>query len=217
MSKSGLSRALRRPYFAIAALPIILTASRAGADEAPTPKSGITEIRITSTQPAFGGATFGTVGAYEILSGKAFGAIDPESPANSGLTYLNYAPRNADGLIDYSMDLVILRPVNAAAGNSRMLYEVVNRGAPLSFFIFNKGSLTDPGNGFLMKQGYEIVFSGWQPEANPATAIYKAYFPVASNGSGPITKTVMEVYVPTRLRQAPETPKGSRATFSAPI
>ena len=202
-----------RPYIAVAAISVVLAASLADAEESPIPKGGITEIQITSTQPAFGGAKFGAVGAYEILTGKAYGTIDPQAPANAGLTYVNDAPRHADGLIDYSMDFVILRPANAAAGNGRLLYEVVNRGNPLSFIIFNKGSLTNPGNGFLMNQGYEIVFSGWQPEANPATATYKAYFPVASNGAQPVTKTIMEEYVP----DTPETGAGNTQTVTGNV
>jgi hypothetical protein len=116
-------------------------------------------------------------------------------------------------LIEYSMDIVILRPVNAAAGNGKIFYEVVNRGAPQSFAQLNRGSLTTPGNGFLMNQGYEIVLSGWQPEANPASAPYKAYFPIASNGTQPIVKTIMEEYVP----DLPETGAGNTQTVTGNI
>src|SRR4051812_1745851 len=52
------------------------------ASEATAPRGGITEIRITSIQPVFGGVSFGSVGAYEILSGRAFGTIDPKAPAS---------------------------------------------------------------------------------------------------------------------------------------
>jgi hypothetical protein len=198
---------------AIVAAPIILIAFEGDANEAQTLRGGITEIRITSTQPAFGGASFGSVGAYEILSGKAYGTIDPRAPANAALTNLNLAPLDAEGLINYSMDVAILRPVNAGAGNGRIFYEIINRGAPQSFGILNKGSLTNPGNGFLMKQGYEIVLSGWQPEANPATATYKAYFPIATNGTQPITNTMMEVYIP----DTPETGAGNTQTITGNI
>src|SRR6516165_8523587 len=133
MSHLCWSGSLRRTKLAMAAAPIVLVALQADAEEARAPRGGITEIRITSTQPAFGGASFGSVGAYEILSGRAYGTIDPRAPANAGLTYLEYAPRDAEGLIDYSMDFAILRPVNAAAGNGRIFYDVVNRGNPPSF------------------------------------------------------------------------------------
>ena len=42
----------------------------------------ITKITISSTLPAYGGATFGSVGAYEFVTGIAFGEVDPStSPA----------------------------------------------------------------------------------------------------------------------------------------
>jgi hypothetical protein len=199
-----------RTEIAIGAVLIALTAFEGHANELPTRRGGITEIQILSTQPAFGGASFGTVGAYEILTGKAYGTIDPQAPANAALTNLDFTPLNGEGLSNYSMDIAILRPLNAAAGNGRIFYEVINRGSPQSFGILNKGSLTNPGNGFLMKQGFEIVLSGWQPEANPATATYKAYFPIATNGTQPITGTVMEAYIP----DTPETGAGNTQTVT---
>lgn len=189
---------------AVVVAPMVFAAFQ-GEAQSPTPRGGITEVRIASILPAFGGKSFGSVGPYEIFSGKAYGTIDPLASTNSGLTNFNLAPLNADGLIEYSMDIAVLRPVNAAAGNGRIFYEIINRGAPQSFGILNKGALNNLGNGFLMEQGYEIVLSGWQPEANPSTALYKAYFPIATNGRQPLTKKVMEVYVP----DTPETGAGN--------
>jgi hypothetical protein len=64
------SRLLRRTKIAIGAASIALTAFAGHANETPAPRGGITEIRIISTQPAFGGTSFGSVGSYEILTGK---------------------------------------------------------------------------------------------------------------------------------------------------
>ena len=44
----------------------------------------ITHIEITKTEPAFGGQSFGDVGAYEHLTGRVTGELDPADPANSG-------------------------------------------------------------------------------------------------------------------------------------
>lgn len=141
---------------------------------------GITGIDVATVQPAFGGATFGDVGAYELVSGTARGRIDPDEPANAKLTYLEHAPRDADGLVEYSMDFRMLRPADPRRGNGKVFYDVINRGGnPTAFGSLNQGSLTNPGNGFLMRQGYVIAWSGWQPDANPYTATYKASFPIA--------------------------------------
>jgi hypothetical protein len=203
----------RPAKFAMMAAPLTFVSFCGNANEAPPSRAGITEIKITSTQPAFGGAHFGNVGAYEILRGKVYGTIDPQASANSGLSNLNHAPLNAQGLVSYSTDIVILRPVNAAAGNGRIFYEIVNRGTPQSFDILNRGSVTNPGNAFLMNQGYEIVLSGWQPEANPGTATVKANFPIAIDGALAITQSIVEVYVP----DTPETSAGSTHAVNGTI
>lgn len=164
----------------------------------PAKHSGISRIVVDSVTPAFGGVTFGRVGSYELVSGTAYGTIDPSAAANAGLAYLHDAPLDSNGLIDYSMDFRMLRPTDASKGNGKIFYDVINRGGnPTSFGDLNQGSLTDPGNGFLMRQGYEIVWSGWQADADPNTATYKAYFPIATlPGGAPIVKRTLDVLVP---------------------
>ena len=44
--------------------------------------SGITRLEITSRTTAFDGTTFGAVGAYEKLRGKAYGELNPSDPRN---------------------------------------------------------------------------------------------------------------------------------------
>jgi hypothetical protein len=180
------------------------------ADRTDVSHAGITHIEIDKTQTAFNGATFGDVGSYELLTGKAYGTIDPADPANANLAYLNDAPRDAHGLIDYSMDFGMLRPADPTKGNGKIFYEVINRGgAPGSLGQLNNGSLTNPGNGFLMRQGYEIAWAGWQPDADPNTAAYKAYFPIAKHPDGsPIVKRTMMSLIP----DTPETGAGNTQT-----
>jgi len=43
----------------------------------------ITRLEIIRTEPAFGGQTFGTVGAYEHVIAVAHGEIDPAEPGNA--------------------------------------------------------------------------------------------------------------------------------------
>src|SRR5215831_5049480 len=61
-------------------------------------------VRILVEQrdsPAFQGRTFGTAGAYEILRGRFYGEIDPKDPHNRIITDLQFAPRNARGMVEY--------------------------------------------------------------------------------------------------------------------
>src|SRR5690242_9113884 len=97
----------------------------------------ITGIQITSTEkPTFKDAngvprSFGTVGTYEKLRGKAFGEVDPNDPRNALIVDLGLAPRNASGMVEYSMDIYILKPTDLSKGNHKLFMEVNNRGSKL--------------------------------------------------------------------------------------
>jgi hypothetical protein len=129
--------------------------------------SGVTRIEITRREPAFGGVSFGDVGSYDKIVGRYWAALDPADPYNQPITDLELAPRNADGMVEYSADFYILRPSDAAKGNATMLYEIGNRGRKDSMYLFNYAAilpvdndLTNPADGFLMRQGYILAWSG---------------------------------------------------------
>ena len=125
---------------------------------------------ITRTEsPTFQGMAFGQVGPYEKLVGRATGEVDPRDPGNALIADIALAPRNAKGQVEYSTDVFILRPVDRSRGNHRIFFEVNNRGRLLSLAqlydapaeVNDPTTTLDAGNGFLMKQGYTIVLSGW--------------------------------------------------------
>ena len=127
-------------------------------------------IMITKIEsPTFEGVTFGNVGQYERIEGILKGEVDPRHPLNSGIINIDKAPRNARGFVEYDVDLFILKPIDMKKGNSRILYEVSNRGNKLALAYFNNAprgndprNAKDSGNGFLMRQGYTIAWNGWQ-------------------------------------------------------
>ncbi|CAN7566208.1 alpha/beta hydrolase domain-containing protein [Phenylobacterium sp. LjRoot219] len=149
-------------------------------------------LEITSRASAYGGASFGEVGAYERLTGVAHLQIDPKAAANRGVVDLDRAPRDAQGLVKYDIDVVILRPRAPQKARRVMLYDVVNRGVKTVPSMLNGGSFTsmetakDAGDGFALRQGFTLVFSGWQGDiAGPQ--MLGARFPVATDNGRPIT------------------------------
>jgi len=58
-------------------------------------RAEVMRVEISSRQDVLGGKAFGTVGAYEKLSGKVYFAVDPKLPANRGIVDIDLAPRNA--------------------------------------------------------------------------------------------------------------------------
>ena len=175
--------------------------SQTGSASAPKALSRVTKLDITSRRPAFGGKSFGAAGAYEILIGTAQAVADPKAALNAGIVDLDKAPRNAAGLVEYSFDVQILKPVDIGKGNGTLLYEINNRANRPLYGYFDEGGpgyeADNAGNGFLMNNGYTYVASGWmhgtKGAANPLQLW--ASLPVASNNGRPITGTAMEEWM----------------------
>ena len=64
---------------------------------------------------------------YEQITGKIYFAVDPNLPANKIIVDIDRAPRNAQGLVEFSADLYVLRP-KSRKSNGTALFEVSNRG-----------------------------------------------------------------------------------------
>jgi len=151
----------------------------------------IVRIEITSVEsPAFGGRKFGNVGAYEKLRGKAYGELNPFDPQNAKITDIQLAPRNKRGMVEYSTDFYILKPINLARGNRKLFEEIPNRGGK-TFGSFNKSSggndpstAEEAGDAFLMNQGYILAWCGWDISATSENNKLTITVPVAKNPDG---------------------------------
>lgn len=154
--------------------------------------------------PTFEGRRFGDVGQYEKLVGRAWGELDPADPHNARIVNLDRAPRNARGAVEYSIDVYILKPLDISRGNKTLLYDVVNRGNKPALDTFNMAGgraneptkAADAGDGFLMEQGYTVVWSGWQGNVVDGDNRLTAQFPVASQPDGtPIRRWITTEFV----------------------
>jgi hypothetical protein len=156
----------------------------------------IVRLEITQTQPAFGGRNFGEVGGYERVTGKAYGEVDPQSPANSMIQDISMAPRNAKGLVEYSTDIDILRPADRSKSNGVLFFNIINRGNKGGLTLFNTdipggpanvaniNAATEAGDGFMQQQGYTVVWFGWQPDVVTGLNRMTMQVPVAKNPDG---------------------------------
>ena len=165
----------------------------------------VTRIVIQRVEsPTFEGRSFGEVGQYEKLIGRVFGEVDPARPEHSVIADIDLAPRNARGMVEYSASLIILRPVDRSKGNGRIFFEINNRGRLLSLARINDArspesdptAAADAGNGFVMRQGYTFVSSGWDATASPDDNRLTITLPVATNADGsPIVGPALEEFV----------------------
>jgi hypothetical protein len=167
---------------------------------APPAAAKVERIEILSRQPFAAGTEFGRAGAYEKLRGRAWFALDPNAAANAPIADLERAPRNNRGLVIFSAEFLVLRPVVTARGNGALLYEVNNRGnigmlGQLNEAPFSRNdpaTAADAGNGFLFRQGFTLVWSGWATDvaATPGDNRLVLTAPIATQNGATITGKV---------------------------
>ncbi|HUQ91059.1 MAG TPA: alpha/beta hydrolase domain-containing protein [Bryobacteraceae bacterium] len=139
---------------------------------------------------------------YERIVAKVHFAIDPNNPSNRIIRDIHNVPKNADGLVEFSSDLYVLKPRDPATGNGTILLEVNNRGRKglLTMFNFAAGSLDpkkeeDFGDGLLLKQGYTIVWVGWQPDVALHEELMRLFTPIAKVNGQTITGPVRAQWI----------------------
>jgi hypothetical protein len=169
---------------------------------APGANARVTRLNITSTAPAFGGASFGSAGTYEVVTGAFTGKVDPNDPHNSVITDIALGPKNPDGTVSYSADFQVIRPTNLSNGAHRVMYDWPNRGGPGALGTLNAGitatgapilaggntavppSAGAAGTGFLMNMGWSVVEVGWDLTARQGGTLFGVTLPVATHKDG---------------------------------
>jgi hypothetical protein len=164
-------------------------------------------LEIVQKESAFNGQVFGGAGAYEWLRGRVLGRVDPSHPSNAGIALLDLAPRNAQGYVEYWSDFVILKPVQMSSANRVLLYDVLNRGEQKALTAFNdvprSTSLLGPdcaGNGFLMRRGYTMAWSGWQGDIGTGTELLCTGLPIVQSEGKPFVGYSREEFVFDSMR-----------------
>jgi hypothetical protein len=147
----------------------------------------VIKLRIERREVVLNGAPFGAAGPYEKLVGKVDFGLDPNDPANDAIVDLKLAPRNARGEVESSADFYLLKPVDPRRGNGRLFYEVGNRGGKVDDRHFPEGSpSTDPstaaefGDGALMRQGFTLLWMGWQWDVPERPGTMRMTMPIAT-------------------------------------
>jgi hypothetical protein len=98
--------------------------------------------------------------------------------------------------------LDIFKPSDPDKGNRRLLYDVNNRGNRTALRAFNDAprvanpiSLEHAGNGFLMREGYTIVCSGWQGDLLSNNGLLVAELPEARQNNRPLQGIVRQEFI----------------------
>jgi hypothetical protein len=148
----------------------------------------VTRVEILSRTDIQDGRTFGSAGVYEKIVGRVYFAVDPANIHNRQIVDVDKAPRNANGEVEFSADLYLLRPKDTSKGNGAVLFEVSNRGGKGILRIVNGVSSSDAkakfGDGFLMRQGYTIAWVGWEFDVAEGGDRLRLFAPVAHEPGG---------------------------------
>lgn len=160
----------------------------------------VARFEILERGPAFGGASFGTVGAYERITARAALAVDPADRRNAVIADLDQAPRNAQGRVEAVADVFILRPAESSRANGAVVVEAPNRGRELMLHLFAEAvaakgppALTAEaaGNGFLFREGYTLAWVGWQADIPSQPGQLALRVPVLAGVTGPVRDEVV--------------------------
>ncbi|MDO9707057.1 alpha/beta hydrolase domain-containing protein [Paracraurococcus lichenis] len=151
-------------------------------------------LEVTAEEPFAGGQDFGA-GPYRRIAAIARGALDPADPRNAVIADLGLAPRNAERLVEYATEVVLLRPADPTRANGRLLYDVTNRGRKMLFgSVFDApggqaelNALRSPasvGLALPLRAGTTLAWSGWDPEAPRANDGLRIDLPVLPGVTG---------------------------------
>ncbi len=117
-------------------------------------------------------------GTHERLIGRVYFTVDPSLPANRGIADIEFAPKNKDGMVEFSSDLLFFKPKEGRQARGTVFLEVVNRGQDQSLALMSAARQRDLspeswdlGDRFLLEQGFTVAFLGWQFDVQPSQGL----------------------------------------------
>jgi Alpha/beta hydrolase domain len=126
-----------------------------------TAEAKLTRLEIASKE------SYGSFrpGEFVLWEGRVVGELQPTEK----IPDLDQAPRNAQGLVEYSAKISLIFPANPTDGNGALLVDIPNRGRPYAQALYNsprdepfEAGTFDVGTGFLQDRGFSIAEVYWE-------------------------------------------------------
>jgi hypothetical protein len=162
----------------------------------------VVRIEVVQRADVAAGASYGAAGPYEKLRGTLHFAVDPTSAANGRVTDLALAASNAAGRVEFTADFYLLKPKDVARGNAALLFEVSNRGRKGILPMMSQAAAsldpTEPrelGDGFLLEQGFSLLWVGWQLDPPPSEPLLLRVYPPTTDPKLNVTGLVRGDFV----------------------
>ena len=158
----------------------------------------VLRVEVTSREDVLGGRAFGERGGYERITGRVIFSVAVANPHNRRIVDLEHAVNLKDGAVEFSADVTILRPKDAARANATLLLEVPNRGRARIVHMLDGGDWnvgSSAGDGWLLRHGYSYASLGWQWDATGDDP-QRLYAPIAKDNGRTITGLLRGDFMP---------------------
>ena len=187
---------------------VVVVAGLVGVLTPPSAEARVVRIEVERTAPYAGGKEFGDAGPFERLKGTVTMEVDPDDPLNAVIVNLDRAPRNERGMVEFSAPFFIIKPVDMARGNRKVLYGINNRGnaIELGFQTFPPlppGADPESGDGLFFRLGYTLVDAGWAGDITTTATRLGANLPVAVQADGSPIVSRIRIEYPSDPTQRP--------------
>ncbi len=145
----------------------------------------VERVEIKSRRDVLNGQPQGSAGVYEAVSGTVYILSDPANPRNRIIPDLDRAPKDERGRVHASADFYLLKPKDASKGNHVLLLDIANRGNRIALRNLDRlegrsgGPDAELGDAFLLRQGFTVLWVGWQPDLAAAPNVMRAELPRA--------------------------------------
>ncbi len=163
----------------------------------------VVRVEVASREDVSSGKVFGDAGAYERLTGRVFFSIAITNPHNRAIVDLGKAVNLDHGQVEFSADFMALRPKDSGKSNGSLLLEIPNRGRARIVGLIDGGdwnAARDPGDGWLLRNGYSVVSLGWQWDAASEGAL-RLYAPVARDKGKTIRGLLRGDLMPSKVME----------------
>ncbi|MFC1618800.1 alpha/beta hydrolase domain-containing protein [Candidatus Neomarinimicrobiota bacterium] len=144
----------------------------------------VVRVEITSREVVTEAAEHGQYDPYEVLKGIIYLEVDPEDAANALVADLKLAGRNERGMVEFSTEFELYKPVEAETASRRLMYFVSNRGGKGHYF--NVGLDRDWFHG----EGWSYMWCGWGSDVVQSDRRININVPIATDNGEIITGKV---------------------------
>jgi hypothetical protein len=166
-------------------------------------RAKVLRVEISSRTDILAGKAFGDAGPYERITGRIYFSLPIANPHNQRIVDIDKSVNLENGEVQFSSDFIAVRPKDPTKSNGSLLLEVPNRGRGRIIALVDGGDwdlAKDPGDAWLLRNGFTIVTLGWQWDAAGGDAL-RLFAPIAKDHGKTITGLLRGDLMPSKVLQ----------------